>query len=31
MAIPIVNSRELKNTWRILDDKLGNKNGIKEK
>ena len=24
MAIPIVNSRELKNTWRILDDKLGN-------
>lgn len=24
MAIPIVNSRELPNTWRILDDKLGN-------
>ena len=24
MAIPIINSRELKNTWRILDDKLGN-------
>ena len=24
MAIPIVNSRELGNTWRILDDKLGN-------
>ncbi len=24
MAIPIVNSRDLKNTWRILDDKLGN-------
>lgn len=24
MTIPIVNSRELKNTWRILDDKLGN-------
>ena len=24
MAIPIVNSRNLPNTWRILDDKLGN-------
>lgn len=24
MAIPIVNSRDLPNTWRILDDKLGN-------
>jgi len=24
MAIPIVNSRKLVNTWRILDDKLGN-------
>ena len=24
MAIPIVNSRDLANTWRILDDKLGN-------
>lgn len=24
MAIPIVNSRDLQNTWRILDDKLGN-------
>ncbi len=24
MAIPIINSRDLPNTWRILDDKLGN-------
>jgi len=24
MAIPIVNSRDLANTWRILDDKIGN-------
>ncbi len=24
MAIPIINSRDLANTWRILDDKLGN-------
>lgn len=24
MTIPIVNSRDLPNTWRILDDKLGN-------
>ncbi len=24
MTIPIVNSRDLANTWRILDDKLGN-------
>lgn len=24
MAIPIVNSRDLANTWRVLDDKLGN-------
>jgi DNA modification methylase len=24
MTIPVVNSRELKNTWRILDDKIGN-------
>src|SRR3990167_1024805 len=24
MTIPIINSRELPNTWRILDDKLGN-------
>lgn len=24
MAIPTINSRELKNTWRLLDDKYGN-------
>lgn len=24
MSIPIINSRDLPNTWRILDDKLGN-------